>query len=778
MPISAPLQIAVNLRQYYKGKIGGMENYVRSILPGLSHHVLTIWVHEEEVENVRAFVPKAKVIGITHQQGAGMIEKGLREGKFDLYFCPLLVLEPLVVDQPSAVMMPDVQHEFFPEFFEQNVLQWRRQTYGPSALNADILFTLSEHAKETIVEKFRIDPGKIVVIHLDADPEFSKPLPATPSAAFKALRLPSKYLYFPANFWPHKNHSNVFRALQIAAANGETDLHLVLSGSPTGSETLKEEAKRLGMADRVHFKGYLNRQVIPEVYQNALALLFTTKFEGFGIPLLEAFYCGTPAITSHSGSCVEVAGDAAILTDPLSPESIADGILRICREPGLRRQLVENGAERVKLFSWQKASALTEQAFKRITDPGYTRPSRISVEEWPRIGIVTPTYNMAEFLEETIVSVLSQEYPNLDYVVMDGGSKDGTLEILRKYDGKLRWCSERDKGQGDAINKGWHALTGDIFAYINADDTYLPNTLSTIAGHFKRNPGVGMIYGEAYHVDVKGKILDRYPTQDFNLQSLNNQCYVCQPAAFLLREAYSNAGMIDVNMHFALDYDLWIRVAKMYGVRKVDEYLATSRMHMDNKTLSSRRRVYQEIIGTVKREYSYVPYEWINGYACYLLDRKDQYFDRSKPSLRSYALSLALGAYHNPSNLQRYWGEWRRMTGIGGQFTGRWDDGWISRRYEKDIDIDGDSRILRIAGKHFAPIQNLELRVRLNGRVVEQKKLPSSGPFVLELLLPQELRGKQCRLQIESDRTWRPKENGDFRQLSCIIDSLEQAPAE
>jgi len=275
---------------------------------------------------------------------------------------------------------------------------------------------------------------------------------------------------------------------------------------------------------------------------------------------------------------------------------------------------------------------------------------------------------------------------------------------------------------------------------------------------------------------VKGKILDRYPTQEFDLQSLNNQCYVCQPAAFLLREAYLNAGMIDVNMHFALDYDLWIRVAKIYEVRKVDEYMATSRMHMDNKTLANRRRVYQEIIGTVKREYSYVPYEWINGYACYLLDRKDQYFDRSKPSLRSYALSLALGAYHNPNNLQRYWGEWRRMTGFGGQFTGRWDDGWISRLYEKDLDIDGDSRILRIAGKHSAPIQNLELRIRLNGRVVQQKTLPSSGPFVLELPLPQELRGKLCRLQIESDRTWRPKENGDFRQLSCIIDSLEMGP--
>jgi glycosyltransferase involved in cell wall biosynthesis len=470
-----------------------------------------------------------------------------------------------------------------------------------------------------------------------------------------------------------------------------------------------------------------------------------------------------------------VAADAAVLVDPLDSASIAEGILKIARDPVLRADLIAKGRARTEAFSWERAVSLTESALRRVTSPGYERPSRISVEEWPRIGVVTPTYNMAGFLEETIQSVLAQEYPNLDYVVMDGGSKDGTVEILRKYDGKLRWCSEPDKGQGDAINKGWHAVTGDIFAYLNADDIYLPNALSTIAGHFKRNPGVGMIYGEAYHVDVGGKILDRYPTQPFDLTTLNAQCYVCQPAAFLLREAYANAGMIDVNMHFALDYDLWIRVAKRYGVRKVDDYLATSRMHMDNKTLSSRRKVYQEIIGTVKREYQYVPYEWINGYACYLLDKKDQYFDRSKPSLGSYSLSLALGAYHNPHNLKRYWAEWRRMTGFGGQFTGRWDDGWISRRYESNLVVDPTSRHLRIAGKHIAPLYNLRLRVQLNGHVLGEKRLTAPGPFLLDVSLPGDLRGKQCQLLIETDRTWRPKENGDFRQLSCIIDTLEQA---
>jgi len=769
------MRIAVNLRQYYKGKIGGMENYVRNVLSRLQHHSLTIWVHEEEVEHVREFAPKAKIIGITHQQGAAAIEKGLKSGQFDLFFCPLLVLEPLVVSQPSAVMMPDIQHEFFPEFFDQQVLQWRRQTYGPTALNADVVFTLSEHAKETIVEKFKINPDKIAVIHLDADEQFKKVHQNAPSKGYLALKMPQKYVYFPANFWPHKNHSNILKALRLAAGQSEPDLHLVLSGSPSGGETLMEEVRSLGLQDRVHFKGYIDKALIPEVYRNALALLFATKFEGFGIPLLEAFYCGTPAITSHSGSCVEVAGDAAVLVDPLSPDSIAAGILKVARDPDLRQAIANKGKERVKLFSWDRAVELTEQSFSRITSPEYRRPARISVEEWPRIGIVTPSYNMAEFLEETIQSVLSQDYPNLDYIVMDGGSKDQTAEILKKYDGKLRWVSERDGGQGDAINKGWHALSGDLFTFLNADDTYLPGALATIAGHFKKNPGVGMIYGEAYHVDVKGKVIDRYPTQPFDYETLNSQCYICQPAGFMLREAYANAGMINTGLHFALDYELWIRIAKMYGIRKVDDFLATSRMHMDNKTLSSRRKVYQEIIDTVKTQYGYVPYEWVNGYASFLIDRKDQFFDRSKPTFRSYSLSLLLGVYHNPHSIRRYFAEWQRMTGFGGQYTGRWDDGWISKRWESDLTVEPESRLLRIAGKHFAPLENLQVRVRLNGRTLEERRLPHSGPFLMELQLPDEFRGKQCRLLIETDRTWRPRENGDFRQLSCIIDTLEQA---
>jgi glycosyltransferase involved in cell wall biosynthesis len=767
------MRIAVNLRQYFQGKIGGMENYVRNILAGLAHHSLTIWVHTSEVENVRALAPSAEIVGITHEKGEFTIARSLRSGQFDLFFCPLLVLEPLVSPIPSAVMMPDVQHHFYPEFFDADVLNWRRRTYGPSARNADVVFTLSDHAKSTIVDSFHIHPDKIVPVHLDVDPEFRRPIPPTPSPAFAALGLPARYLYFPANFWPHKNHRTVFQALQLALRS-DSSLHLVLSGSPSGAGEVLAEARRLNIQDHVHFLGYVEKPLLPEIYRHALALLFATRFEGFGIPILEAFHCGTPVITSHSGSCLEVAADAAVLVDPLSAESIAAGILRVAADSGLPARLADLGAARRERFSWARAVEITAEAFARITDPAYIQPSPIRVEQWPRIGLVTPSFNMAPFLEDTIASVLSQDYPHLDYIVMDGGSTDGTPSLLRSYEDRLRWRSEPDSGQGDAVNKGFHAVTGEIFTFLNADDTYLPGALSAIAGHFRRNPSAGMIYGEAYHVDTHGKILDRYPTRPFDIDSLNAQCFICQPAAFMLREAFADAGMINSGLHYALDYDLWIRLARSYSVAKVDDYLATSRMHLDNKTLSSRRQVYQEIISVTRAHYGYVPYEWLHGYACYLLDRKDQYFDRSRPSIPSYLLALLLGARHNPHQLQRYWADWLHGTGIGAEFTSRWDDGWISRRYETTLSLPPHPVTLRVSGKHAAPISRQRLRLSLDGHTLRDWFEVPPGPFTLELPLPPA--ASPARFVIEARRTWRPR-HGDYRRLSVVIDKLEQVPA-
>ncbi len=278
--------------------------------------------------------------------------------------------------------------------------------------------------------------------------------------------------------------------------------------------------------------------------------------------------------------------------------------------------------------------------------------------ESPLVSVVTPSYNMARFLVETIESVLSQDYPHIEYIVMDGGSTDGSLDILRKYEGRLRWVSRPDRGQTDATNKGFLESKGAIFAFLCADDTYLPGAVTTAVRHMLANPGYAGIYGEGYLTDEAGKILSPYPTKPFDPELLKTECFICQPAAFLWREAYADAGMLDPERHAALDYDLWIRLAKRHRLLKVDDYLATSRMHYASKTLIYRRQVYKAGIDVVKKHYGYAPFPMIYAYSCSFLDKRDGFFEPVPPSPAKYLLSLVCGSYENSRHLLRYWKEW------------------------------------------------------------------------------------------------------------------------
>jgi Glycosyltransferase len=497
------MKIAINLRTYVKGKIGGLENYVCNMVRGIAANQsrlgepLVIFAHKSELHNVRQLAPEASIIPVVHDTAVGVIGRELDKGGFDILFCPLLVLDPLQPKIPSAVMIPDLQHEFFPEFFDADTLQWRRQNYRPSTIYARLVYTLSEHAKRTIVEKFRVSPEKVEVIYLDVEEEFSRAVPHPRSEGFLKLALPEEYLFFPANFWPHKNHSNLLQAFQKLVIN-RPRLGLVFTGSPSGQERIQAQVDALGLRNNVHFAGYVDRDVLVELYQNAKVLTFVSRFEGFGIPILEAFHTGLPVITGRAGSCEEVAGEAALHVDEMNPDSIAEGIEQVLTDEALREAMIRAGRVRAQQFSWKRALDQTLQSFERITHPFFEPPVKVEITEYPTVSIVTPSYNMGHFIKETIDSVLSQDYPYVDYMVMDAGSTDGTRQILESYNGKFRWESKPDKGQADAVNKGFQASKGQIFTFLNADDTYLPGAISTAVDCMLSNPhGSGVRRGES-----------------------------------------------------------------------------------------------------------------------------------------------------------------------------------------------------------------------------------------------------------------------------------------
>lgn len=273
---------------------------------------------------------------------------------------------------------------------------------------------------------------------------------------------------------------------------------------------------------------------------------------------------------------------------------------------------------------------------------------------------------MARFLEQAIQSVLAQEYPNLEYIVMDGGSTDGTVEILRRYEERLRWESHPDRGQSDAINRGFLQSRGEVFAYLCADDAYLPGAVQTAVQHLAAHPECAGVYGEGQMVDEQGRFLRLYPTRPFDPELLRNECIICQPTAFLRREVFAEAGMLDPDLHYALDYDLWIRIARRHRLLKVNEVLALSRMHRGAKSLRDRRKVYKEHLKVVHRHFGYAPVSSVYGYSCALLDRRDGFFEPVPPSLAKCVLAGLIGLWWNRRHPIRFWAEsWRAVAAAG-----------------------------------------------------------------------------------------------------------------
>jgi glycosyltransferase involved in cell wall biosynthesis len=216
----------------------------------------------------------------------------------------------------------------------------------------------------------------------------------------------------------------------------------------------------------------------------------------------------------------------------------------------------------------------------------------------PLVTIVTPSYNQAEFLEETIRSVLEQDYPRIEYIVMDGGSTDGSLEILRRYEDRLSyWTSAPDLGQTDAINKGFALAKGEILAWLNSDDTYRPGAVSEAVDFLRSHPEVGMVYGVAYYVDAGGKILGRFPMGQISYRSLRRGANtIAQQAAFFRASVWRLVGPLDPSFYYAMDWDLWVRIAAVTPIVFHPRPWANFRLHGGSKSLTAASRCWPEMI--------------------------------------------------------------------------------------------------------------------------------------------------------------------------------------
>jgi glycosyltransferase involved in cell wall biosynthesis len=198
----------------------------------------------------------------------------------------------------------------------------------------------------------------------------------------------------------------------------------------------------------------------------------------------------------------------------------------------------------------------------------------------PLISVVTPSFNQAAFIEDTLRSVLAQDYPNTEYMVIDGGSTDGSVAIIRRYASRISyWVSEMDRGQAHAINKGFERARGDILAWLNSDDTYLPGALSSVAACFAERPDVDLVYGDYVYIDPEGRTLLRRRLFDsMSYETLLYHDYLGQPAVFFRRSLLDKVGPVDEQLYYHMDWELFLRMWKVCQPLHLRVPLATSRL--------------------------------------------------------------------------------------------------------------------------------------------------------------------------------------------------------
>jgi glycosyltransferase involved in cell wall biosynthesis len=273
------------------------------------------------------------------------VRRELELDRLDAIHFPLSVMLPPVDRPPAATTVLDIQHEFLPEFFSRAELAYRRAVYGWTVRRSRIVITISEHARQTLIERLGLAPERVRAIHLAVDHERFSP------AAAPESREP--FLVYPANRWPHKNHARLFEAFALVRRS-RPELRLVLTGAGHDGEPLPEG---------VETRGFVSPDELVDLYRRASALVFPSLYEGFGQPPLEAMACGCPVAASNTTSLPEVCGDAAAYFDPLSPEDIARAVEEVLNQP---TPYVQRGLERARGFTWDECARRHDAVYREL----------------------------------------------------------------------------------------------------------------------------------------------------------------------------------------------------------------------------------------------------------------------------------------------------------------------------------------------------------------------------------------------------------------------------
>jgi glycosyltransferase involved in cell wall biosynthesis len=382
----------------------------------------------------------------------------------------------------------------------------------------------------------------------------------------------------------------------------------------------------------------------------------------------------------------------------------------------------------------------------------------------PLVTIVTPSFNQGHFIKATIESVLSQDYPRIEYIIMDGDSTDSTAEAVRPYLDRLTFISEKDRGQTHAINKGLLMAKGDVVAYLNSDDTLLPGAVTKAVAALGAHPDVGAIYGDGFQIDYDGNVKQKFPfTEPFNLWKLTFVLdYILQQSVFFRRACLEEIGWFDEDLHFGMDWDILVRLGKRYGLAYVPETLGCLREYETAKSFAGGARRFKELGSLIRAQtgVKYAPGWWFYG-----LDTYDKIWSER---IRRWVPG-ALGRYL----AMRFVHVCRARIDLA-QFhsQGIFPDGWAAETLHWMMPACYSHVAIRGALPGWAkPLERQRMRIYVNGALVTEQQ-PGHGDFEITVPLQSTPEPVAAVLRIESETAVMPSQEGlgaDHRRLAWQI---------
>ena len=390
----------------------------------------------------------------------------------------------------------------------------------------------------------------------------------------------------------------------------------------------------------------------------------------------------------------------------------------------------------------------------------------------PLVTVVTPSYNQGRFIAATIESVLGQDYPNVEYIIVDGASTDDTAAVVARYAEHVTFLSEPDRGQSEAINKGFHRARGRYVAWLNSDDVFLPGAISAAVAALEANPDAGAVYGEGYQIDEAGTVISRFAvTQQFNLwKLLNVSDYILQQTVFFRRSIFDEIGLLDEALHYGLDWELLMRVGLRYPMVYIPHYMGAIREYPAAKSFAGGAKRAHELAEIMRRHTRkhFPPGMFVYGMPSYVA------------AVNSWIGRILRGALAPlGARVQR------RIAVLGDVIVGEivrraqgwYSDGWASTRADFTFRPSaGRYLVMDVILPPWAPIERQRLTFSADGHVFASESF-ARGEFRIPVLLPRVTWDRAVTVRVRAEHSFRPGRDPagprDGRKLAFLLRSFD-----